>query len=115
MSLKGKALVWLHKLDDDNDFEYTLFFQSGVFFEDGWWIEDDIKENIANYGEEQWHSDLKKMAPGDWVRFTIKWEWTSGESYDSWNGVYEPYSEVYTTRVRTLARGNYKERYRSKK
>lgn len=110
---KGKALVWLHKTDID-DFEYVIHFQSGVHGPQYAWLEEDVCENLSFYGSEAWEPELKRLKPGEWIRFTIKWELVCGMDYSHYDGSYEYYSEVYTTFVRTLRRGQYRDRYKAK-
>lgn len=110
--MKGKALVWLHKLDGD-DCEVELFHQS--FPEEcGFFIGEDLSGYLCHSRRDVWGRELKRMRPGDWVRFTVKWKLSYTRSYCHYYGGYEWDSDVEVTRVRTLARGHYVEPYRAR-
>lgn len=108
MGFKGRALIWLHKLDDGC--EYKIFFRSGQYHPQ---IYDDINEAVGFYADEEFHRYLKNMKPGDWIRFTVKWEMM----YDCWTDYYSGGREcdvmTHFWHDKTLRRGHYKERYRS--
>lgn len=108
MGWQGKAVVWLYKLDDDNNFEYSLSIQSGEPKEG---VLDDLHEAIGYHGRDFFDDKLKKMKPGDWIRYDSRWEFC----YNCWTDYYSGGREcdlmVWVHPRKTLKRGHYRERY----
>ena len=112
MTIKGKALVWLHKCDEGKyGHEHTINLQS-CNGEDTYWVHEDIEACVSM--DEPWRHMLQRMKPGDWVRFTIKWELIYSSWLDHYSGATEHDVDCDVTVVKVLRRGHYKERYEAK-
>jgi hypothetical protein len=104
---KGKGLIWLHKISDNECEVHPLIYTGSDET-----AKDDARELLSDASI--WGERLKKMQVGEWIRFTVKWEVIYTKSWCPYYGAYEHDAFVGYDFVRTLRKGKYVQKYTAK-